>query len=54
MPKLFTSLLEQRSHICLIVDEYGDVQGIVALEDILEALLKVDIIDERDVEVEPS
>ena len=54
LPKLFTSLLEQRSHICLIVDEYGDVQGIVALEDILEALLQVDIIDERDGVAEPS
>lgn len=48
LPQLFTSLLEQRAHISLIIDEYGDVQGVVALEDIIETLLKVDIVDERE------
>lgn len=48
LPQLFTSLLEQRAHISLIIDEYGDVQGIVTLEDIIETLLKVDIVDERE------
>ncbi len=49
LPQLFTSLLEQRAHISLIIDEYGDVQGIVTLEDVIETLLKVDIQDEREV-----
>ena len=48
LPQLFTSLLEQRAHISLIIDEYGDVQGIATLEDIIETLLKVDIVDERE------
>lgn len=48
LPTLFNLLLEQRAHISLVVDEYGDVQGIVSLEDVLETLLKVDILDERD------
>lgn len=48
LPNLFTTLLEKRLHICLVVDEYGDVQGIVTLEDMIESLLGVNILDERD------
>lgn len=50
LPVLFNKLLTQRAHICLVVDEYGEVQGIVALEDVIEALLQVSIVDERDIE----
>lgn len=48
LPKLFSTFLAKHLHICLIVDEYGDVQGIITLEDMLECLLGVDIVDERD------
>ncbi len=48
VPTLFQRLLQQRMHICLVVDEYGDVQGIVTLEDLIEALVGVEIVDERD------
>lgn len=48
LPQLFREMLELRSQISLIIDEYGDVQGIVTLEDLIESLLKVDIVDERD------
>ncbi|NVK24938.1 MAG: DUF21 domain-containing protein [Gammaproteobacteria bacterium] len=48
LPWLFANMLEQRSHISMVINEYGDVQGIVTLEDIIEALLRVDILDERD------
>lgn len=47
-PKLFQNLLQRREHIALIVDEYGAVQGIVTLEDLLESLIGVDIVDEHD------
>jgi CBS domain containing-hemolysin-like protein len=50
LPVLFNKLLTQRAHICLVVDEYGEVQGIVALEDVIEALLHVSILDEHDSE----
>ncbi|WP_427901895.1 CNNM domain-containing protein [Motilimonas cestriensis] len=48
IPALFQSLLEKRNHISLVVDEYGDVQGIVTMEDLVETLLGIEIVDEQD------
>lgn len=48
LPSLFSKFVEKHLHISLIVDEYGDIQGIVTLEDMLECLLGIDILDERD------
>lgn len=48
VPTLFHTLLAERTHICLVIDEYGEVQGIATLEDMIEALMGLDIIDEHD------
>lgn len=48
VPTLLHTLLSERTHICLVVDEYGDVQGIVTLEDMIEALVGLEIVDEHD------
>ena len=45
---IITSSTSARTHICLVIDEYGDVQGIVTLEDMIEALMGLEIVDERD------
>ncbi|WP_372755826.1 CNNM domain-containing protein [Labilibaculum sp.] len=42
------TLLERKEQIALVVDEYGGMDGIVSMEDILETLLGLEIVDEVD------
>ncbi|MEM9370566.1 MAG: transporter associated domain-containing protein, partial [Pseudomonadota bacterium] len=45
------AFLKRRQHFALVVDEYGTLQGLITLEDILEEIVG-DIADEHDLEAE--
>lgn len=45
---LYDRLMYEKSHIALVVDEYGTVQGLVTLEDVVETLIGLEITDESD------
>ncbi|PPS43146.1 hemolysin family protein [Chroococcidiopsis sp. TS-821] len=45
--KLLKNFLEAREHLAVVVDEYGNVAGVITLEDVLEVLTG-EIVDETD------
>ncbi len=47
LDSLLRTFRERRRHMAVVVDEYGDIQGIVTLEDVLEEVVG-DIFDESD------
>lgn len=48
LSEAFDQFLRLRTHMMLVVDEYGSVAGILTLEDLLETLLGLEIVDESD------
>jgi Mg2+/Co2+ transporter CorB len=48
IPDQLNAFLRRKSHFAMVVDEYGEVQGLVTLEDIIEEIVG-DITDEHDI-----
>ena len=48
LAKGFELLHSKRGNMLLIVDEYGGLEGILTVEDLVESLFGIDIIDEND------
>jgi CBS domain containing-hemolysin-like protein len=48
VPNALEKLMSKRVQIAIVVDEFGALQGIVTMEDIIETLLGREIVDESD------
>ncbi len=48
LPVLLERILENRQHIVVVINEYGGTEGLVTLEDLVETLMGMEIMDERD------
>lgn len=46
--RLFDEFIEQREHIAMVVNEYGGIDGVVTMEDVVETMLGLEIVDEFD------
>ena len=45
---VWDKLTSEKEHIAVIVDEFGGMDGIVTLEDVIETFLGLEIVDEKD------
>ncbi|WP_339686141.1 hemolysin family protein [uncultured Nonlabens sp.] len=48
IPKLFETMIASKEHMALVVDDYGSVQGVATMEDVIETMLGLEIMDESD------
>ena len=48
LSQLLEAFVAERTHLFIVVNEYGGTEGVVTLEDVMETLLGVEIVDELD------
>ncbi len=48
LDSVLEQFLKRREHLFVAVDEYGGVEGIITMEDVLETILGTEIVDEND------
>ena len=46
--RLFSKLIERKAHIAMVVDEYGQISGLVTMEGVFETLIGLEIVDVMD------
>lgn len=52
LPKFYDILVTRKEHIALVIDEYGGMEGIVTMEDVVETILGLEITDESDAQTD--
>src|SRR5699024_8055853 len=45
---VFREMMREKKHLAIVLDEYGGTEGILTLEDIIEAMIGLEIEDEND------
>jgi len=48
IPQLFEKMIATKEHMALVVDDFGSVQGLATMEDVIETMLGLEIMDESD------
>ena len=48
IPEIWDSLIEHKEQIAIVIDDYGAMQGIITLEDVIETVFGLEITDEND------
>ncbi len=46
--QVFQTMSRERAHLMLVVSEFGEMEGVVSMEDVVETLLGLEIVDEVD------
>ncbi len=49
---IFEQFLSEGEYVAMVVDEYGGIEGVVTMEDVMETLLGIEVVDESDVEAD--
>lgn len=48
LDKVLDIMVKSHNHLAIVIDEFGVFNGIITLEDIVEEILKIEIVDEQD------
>ncbi len=50
--RFYDMMISKKEHIALVIDEYGGMEGVVTMEDVIETILGLEITDEYDAQID--